>query len=201
MPFRIAMSELAALAAFSFISAATPGPNNVTLWASGIEFGLRRSLPHVLGTSLGIGTMAVATAGGLGALIAAAPQLELAMKLIGSFYLLYLAYRIAGSRVAERSDLARPLRLGQAAAFQYVNPKAWVFVLAALTTFRPSGMPVMAGSGAMALTMMVVVLPSALLWVTGGTVLGRFISGGRNRRVVSVSLAVLLVATVAYIWV
>ncbi|MFQ5967976.1 MAG: LysE family translocator [Acidimicrobiia bacterium] len=195
------MSELAALAAFSFVSAATPGPNNVMLWASGVQFGLRPTLPHVFGTSIGIGTMAVAVAAGLGVLITTFPQLELTLRVIGSLYLLYLAYKIAGISVVQQSNMASPLGLGQATAFQYVNPKAWVFVLAALTAFRPTGLPVVLGSALMALTMMFVVVPAAFLWAAGGTVLNRLISGRQARRILSVILAVLLAATVAYIWI
>lgn len=195
------MSELAALAAFSLVSAATPGPNNVMLWASGVQFGLNPTLPHAVGTSVGIGSMAVAVAAGLGVLVTTIPKVELGLKVIGSAYLLYLAYQVAGSRVVQRADVAHPLGLGQAAAFQYLNPKAWVFVLAAFTAFRPSGLPILVGSGLMVLTMMIVVLPSALLWAAGGAVLSRLINSPRAGRILSVILAILLACTVAYIWI
>jgi len=132
------MDALVALVGFSFVSSATPGPNNVLLWASGAEFGLRRTVRHIVGTALGIGAMAIAVAAGLGALVTTIPELELAMKLAGSAYLLYLAYRIAGASALERGDVARPLGLVQAAAFQVINPKAWVFALGPL---RPSDLP------------------------------------------------------------
>lgn len=195
------MSELAALAVFSFVSAATPGPNNVMLWASGIQYGLRPTMPHVLGTSVGIGTMAVAVASGLGVLVTTIPQVEFGLKVIGSAYLIYLAYQVAGTRAIKRSDVAHPLRLRQAAAFQFVNPKAWVFVLAAFTAFRPSSLSAMAASALMVLTMVVVVFPSALLWAVGGGILANFVKSNRAHRVLAIVLAALLVATVAYIWI
>jgi threonine/homoserine/homoserine lactone efflux protein len=194
------VEELGALVAFSFVSSVTPGPNNILLWASGAAFGFRRTVPHVVGTSLGIGSMAVAVATGLGVLVTTVPQIETAMKVAGSVYLLYLGYQIAGARALERADVVRPLGLLQAAAFQAINPKAWIFALGAISTFRPADLPIMSGSLLVAVTMMIVVIPTAAIWAGGGGVLGRFLDGERTHRVVSLGLAVLLVGTVAYVW-
>jgi threonine/homoserine/homoserine lactone efflux protein len=195
------MNELGALIGFSFVSSVTPGPNNILLWGSGAEFGFWRTIPHVLGTALGIGLMALAVAGGLGFLITRFPQIELAMKVAGSTYLLYLAYQIAGARALERRDANRPLSVLQAASFQAINPKAWIFALGAITTFRPADLPILTGSILVALTMMIVVIPTAALWAGGGGVLSRFVSSGRGHRIASLGLAALLAATVAYVWI
>lgn len=195
------MDALGALIGFSFVSSVTPGPNNILLWASGAEFGFRRTIRHIVGTALGIGSMALALAAGLGVLITTIPEIAFAMKVAGSAYLLFLAYQIAGSRALEHGDVARPLGLLQAAAFQAINPKAWVFALGAITTFRPPGLPVMAGSLLVAITMMIVVVPTAALWAGGGGVLSRFIAGGRGGRIVNLGLAALLAATVVYVWI
>jgi threonine/homoserine/homoserine lactone efflux protein len=195
------MGQLAALIGFSFVSSVTPGPNNILLWASGAEFGFRRTIRHVVGTALGIGSMALAVAAGLGVLITTVPEIGFVMKVAGSVYLLYLAYRIAGARALERGDLARPLGVLQAAAFQVINPKAWIFALGAITTFRPADQPIVVGSILVAITMMLVVVPSAALWAAAGGALSRFISGERSSRVVSLGLAALLAATVAYVWI
>lgn len=194
------VSELIALAVFSFVSAVTPGPNNVLLSASGVQFGLRPTLRHVLGTSMGIGTMAMVTAAGLGALIAGVPQIELSLKVVGSIYLVYLAFRVAGSRVVGTATTTSPLRFWQAVAFQYVNPKAWVFVVAALTAFRPTGFAPFVGDGLMATTMMVVVLPAAFIWAAAGSALRRLFVQPHTARVISVILAGLVMATVWFIW-
>lgn len=195
------MSELWGLAAFSFVSAITPGPNNVMLWASGVQFGFRRTVPHIVGITLGVGSVALLVAAGLGVLITTVPALELALKVIGSLYLLYLAYLIAGSEASGGREVANPLTLWQAMTFQYVNPKAWVFVLAAVTTFRPPDLQVVVGSLLMALVMMLVVVPCAGVWAAAGTFLHRFLAGGRRSRVFRIALGVLLAATVLYIWV
>lgn len=195
------MSQLLALAAFSFISAVTPGPNNVMLWASGVQFGFRRTTQHILGITIGVGSMALLVAAGLGVLITTVPALEIGLKIIGSAYLLYLAFQIAGGGSASQKEMAKPLTVWQAAVFQYVNPKAWVFVLAAITTFRPPDVGVVVGTMAMAAVMMVVVVPCASLWAGAGTVLNRYLDDERRSRSFRIALGVLLAATVIYIWI
>lgn len=196
------MDALLALVGFSFVSSVTPGPNNVLLWASGAEFGVRRTIRHVIGTALGLGAMALAMAAGLGTLVTTVPEIALAMKVGGTAYLLYLAWRVAGAQALDRPDVARPLGLVQAAAFQWINPKAWIFALGAITTFRPADWPIVGGSVAVAVTMMMVIIPSAAVWAIGGGVLGRFLAGrGLAHRIVSLALAALLALTVVSVWI
>ncbi|HEY5628138.1 MAG TPA: LysE family translocator [Candidatus Limnocylindrales bacterium] len=195
------MQELLGLVVFSFISAGTPGPNNVLLWASGAAFGTRRTLRHVLGTALGIGGMALASAAGLAALVTAVPGLAVGMRVAGSAYLLWLAWQIANSGAIRKGVIGRPMGIVAAAGFQLLNPKAWVFALGAVTTFRPADLPPVAGALAMAGTMMAVVVPSALLWAMAGGTMARLLVDERTRRVVSAALALLVVATVVLVWV
>ena len=159
--YRPAMETFVGLVGFSFASAVTPGPNNVLLWASGATFGLRRTLPHVFGTALGIGLMTIAVAAASGAILAAIPGLVIVMKVGGTLYLSWLAWQILRAGVLERTDVARPFGLVSAAAFQLINPKAWTFALGAVTTFRPSDLPIVIGSLLVAGTM-VAVIPMAL---------------------------------------
>ena len=183
------------------MSSVTPGPNNVLLWASGAEFGLMRTIPHVVGTALGIALMALAAAAGLAALVASVPGLATAMKVGGSAYLLYLAVRIAGAHGLTRGDVARPLSLVRAAAFQLINPKAWIFALGAITTFRPAELSAFGGSVLVAVTMMLVVVPTAALWAGAGGAINRLLTDDRRRRALSLALAALVVATVASVWI
>lgn len=195
------MEQFLGLIGFSFASSVTPGPNNVLLWASGASFGLRRTLPHVFGTALGIGSMTLAVAAASGAVLAAIPGLATAMKVGGSCYLLWLAWQVLRAGALERTDVARPFGLVSAAAFQLINPKAWIFALGAVTTFRPAELSIVVGSLVVALTMMTVIVPTALLWAGAGDALGRLTKGKRARQAVSVVLAGLLLASVALVWV
>lgn len=194
-------ATLVALVGFSVVSSGTPGPNNLLLWASGATFGLQATVPHVLGTAAGIGAMTLAAAAGLAAVVSGVPALGLVLKLAGSAYLLVLAWRIARSTALDRVGVARPLGFVGAAAFQAVNPKAWVFALGAVTTFRPAGLDPVVGSVLVAALMMAVIVPTALLWAGAGGTLGRALAGERSRRIVGPVLGLLLAATVGLAWV
>ena len=194
------MAQLLALLGFAFVSSVTPGPNNVMLWASGAAFGVRRTWRHVAGTAIGIGAMALAVAAGLGTLVTTVPVLGLAMKVAGSAYLLYLAVQITRSGALEATTVARPLGLVEAATFQLINPKAWVFAIGAITTFRPTGLPIATGSVLVAAVMVLVIVPTGALWAIGGGALSRLLAGERARRIVSVVLAALVALTVAWVW-
>jgi threonine/homoserine/homoserine lactone efflux protein len=188
------------LVAFSIASTGSPGPNNVLLWASGAAFGFRPTLPHVVGTALGIGVLALIAAAGLAAILSAVPTLEVVMKLAASAYLLYLSWQVAVADAFERRELSRPMSLVQAAAFQAINPKGWIFALGAIVAFRPADLPVVPGSVVVAATMTAIVLPTAVLWAAAGGWLGRVFDGERGRRVVRLGLAALLAASVVAIW-
>ena len=95
----------------------------------------------------------------------------------------------------------RPLGLLQAAAFQVINPKAWIFALGAITTFRPAGLPMVTGSAFVAATMMIVVVPTAAIWAGGGGVLSPLMTNARAYRLVSLALATLLAGTVVFVWI
>ena len=194
------MDWLFPLVAFAAVSSGTPGPNNLLLWSSGASFGIRRTIPHVLGTSLGLGTMALASAAGLAALVVALPGLAIAMKVAGSLYLIYLAWQITRASALNRATMAQPMSLVQAAGFQVVNPKAWVFALGAVTTFRPSDVDVVLGSVDVAVVMMVVILPTAAVWAAAGDGINRLLATERSRRIVGTALGLLVAASVALVW-
>ena len=195
------LNELLGLAGFALVGSITPGPNNALLWASGLRFGFRRTARHVAGTAVGIGVLVLAVAGGIGVVLTALPGADLALKLIGSAYLIYLAFRIARSQGGNRMVSSRPLGVLCAAAFQFANPKAWLFALAAAGTFLPPDVAPVAGGLAAAATCAVVVLGTAAVWAAGGAALNRIVEDGRAQRAVSVALALILAASVAFIWV
>ena len=194
------MNELLGLVGFAFVGSITPGPNNSLLLASGTRFGFGRTVPHVAGTAVGMGALVLAVAGGVGVVLVAVPGAEVALKVAGSAYLLYLALRIAGSRGGGSGMAAtRPLGVLSGAAFQFANPKAWLFALAAVGTFLPPGLaPVVAGL-VVAATSALVILGTAAVWAAGGTALRR-LDDGRAQRAVNVALALVLAGSIAFIW-
>lgn len=130
---------LAGLALFAFVSSITPGPNNTMLLASGANFGVRRTLPHLAGVVIGFVVLLVAAGLMLGGLFAAYPALHDVLKIAGALYLIWLAWKIARSDgLADAGVGAQPMTFLQAAAFQWVNPKALTMALTAVSTYAPS---------------------------------------------------------------
>jgi threonine/homoserine/homoserine lactone efflux protein len=195
------MNQLLGLAGFALVGSITPGPNNSLLLASGSRFGFRRTVRHVAGTAVGMGALVFAVAGGVGVVVLAVPGVDLALKAVGSAYLLYLAARIATSRGAGGAVVARPLGLLGAVGFQFANPKGWLFALAAAGTFLPPGLGAGGGGLVVAATCATVILGTATVWAAGGAAVGRLTDGGRTQRAVNLTLAAVLAVSVAFIWV
>jgi threonine/homoserine/homoserine lactone efflux protein len=195
------LNEIAALVAFAFVGSFSPGPNNAVLWASGISFGYRRTIPHVAGGALGVGALVVGVAAGIGALLEAVPAAALALKVAGSVYLLYVAWRVVGNGAIAEAEAANPLNVWQAALFQWLNPKAWVFAIALVGTFLPDDVPRPAGIAFLAGLVIAVVAVSFTIWAAGGAALARFVADERRSRVVNLLLAALIVASVVLLWI
>ncbi len=189
--------DIVPLALFAAVASITPGPNNLMLWASGMNFGLRRTVPHMLGINIGFGTLVFATGLGLGAVFEAFPIAEQILKWVGSAYLLYLAYRVAtAAGDTARVNTPRPFSFLQAAAFQYVNPKAWVMAIAAIGAFLPQDLALVPAVLSVVLIFMVVNIPCVLVWAAAGSGMGRLLTHRVGRRIVNGLLAVLLLGTV-----
>jgi len=185
-----------ALIVFAFVTSITPGPNNLMLLASGVNFGFRRTIPHMLGIGGGFLSLLLGVGFGLGALLAAWPALHTALKLAGGAYLIYLAWRIAMSRALSdgRAAEARPMTFLEAAAFQWVNPKAWVMAVTAMAVYTdpasqsPSVLIV-------AVAFALVNLPSVSTWAGFGTALRGFLSEPRRLKWFNIAMGVSLVAS------
>lgn len=162
---------LAALAGFAFVTSITPGPNNLMLLASGTHFGWRRSLPHLLGISLGFGVMLALVGLGLGEVFQRAPWLHQALKWASLAYLLYLAWRVATAAPprADGTPDARPMGWLAAALFQVVNPKAWAMALTAVTAYSSLGVVVVTA------VFVVVNLPCCGAWALLGEQMRRWL--------------------------
>ncbi len=191
--------NIGAMALFAFVSSITPGPNNVMLWASGLNFGFRRTVPHLAGINIGFTTLLVATALGLGALFQQVSWLSPTLRVVGSLYLVYLAYRIATAGRTGEKDVARPLSFFEAAAFQYVNPKAWVMGITAVGTFLDADGPLPVQVLTLAIVFSIVNLPCICTWAYAGTAIGRLLTDERRRRIVNGFLGLLLLGTVVLI--
>lgn len=187
---------LIAFIAFAFVTSVTPGPNNMMLLASGVNFGMRRSLPHMFGISIGFMVLVIAVGLGLGQLFEQWPLLYTVLRYAGAAYLLYLAWKIAGAGAPEskQNAAAKPFSFLQAAAFQWVNPKAWVMAIGAITTYTPHenfSLNVLMIAALFAL----VNCPSVGLWTMAGSLLRNWLSNPRVLRGFNIAMALLLVAS------
>lgn len=183
---------LIALVGFAFASSITPGPNNLMLLASGVNFGLRRTVPHMLGISLGHALMVFLVGLGLAGLFLAEPRLVIVLKLASVAYMLWLAWKIANAAPPrEGAPAGRPFTALQAAAFQWVNPKAWAMALTATAVYAQDRSA--ATMAVVAVVFCAVNLPSVAVWAAMGQALRRLLERPGWRVTFNRTMAALLV--------
>ena len=194
MPFE-SLSALPAGILFALVTTITPGPNNTMLLASGVNFGFRRTLPHVFGISAGVVLLMLCVGFGLGEAFHRFPALYSVLEIASVAYLLYLAWKIGTSgEVKLRKGERRPMKFHEAIAFQWVNPKAWMMVLTAVTTIHLSenfGSNVML----MAVVFYVIGLPCICLWAGFGTAMRQVLTDPKRLRIFNLAMALSLVLT------
>ncbi|MBA3667785.1 MAG: LysE family translocator [Sphingomonas sp.] len=191
------IDTLSALTLFAFVSSVTPGPNNLMLLSSGTRFGFRRTIPHMLGIAVGFVLMIVLVGLGLARLFEVFPQLQLALTIASVAYLLFLAWKIATAKAPATGDetvAGKPLTFLQAAAFQWVNPKAWTMALTALSAYMPRTDP-WTGIVIVAAVCGMVNLPSVSVWAAMGSQMRRFLAEPRKLRAFNLTAAALLVVS------
>lgn len=183
-----------ALIAFAFVMSITPGPNNLMLMASGANFGFRLTIPHMLGISIGHSFMVVLLGVGLVGLFEAFPASYTVLKVVSVLYLLWLAWKIATAAPPDgEAGKGRPLTFLQAAAFQWVNPKAWAMAIGAIAAYAPSqdlGAVVL-----VALVFSLTNLPSIAVWAGLGTALSGILTNTARLRTFNFVMAALLIAS------
>lgn len=185
---------LTALALFAFVSSSTPGPNNLMLMASGANFGFIRSIPHMLGISIGFMVMLFAVGAGLVQIFDRFPVIYDVLKIASVIYMLWLAWKIANAApITKNAQAGAPMTFLQAAAFQWVNPKAWAMALTAITVYVGDASLLWLGVGA--LIFAVVNLPSVSMWTFAGQQMQRFLTNPRRLRAYNWTMAALLIAS------
>jgi threonine/homoserine/homoserine lactone efflux protein len=188
----------AALFVFALVASLTPGPNNLMLMTSGVKFGFARTLPHLAGVVIGFSLMVVLVGVGLDAIFIRVPRLLPIMRIVGAAYMLWLAVKIAlAGPVGEVEGGGRPLGFFAAAAFQWVNPKAWVLSLSALSAYGAVAGDFTSSLAVMATLFLATSLVCAGAWALFGSSLRRFLMNPRAMRPFNIAMALLLVASIA----
>lgn len=187
---------IAAVSVYYFVMYATPGPNNSILTASGIKFGFIRSIPNIIGISSGHGVQLALVCFGLGSLFTQFPILLEVLKYIGACYLLYLAWKMFGSlNISITEEKSSPLKYHEAILFQFVNPKAWVICITAVSLFYPENVNLIIGTLFLVIMSTIINLPSISMWAFGGSIIRRYLSNKKLKTIIEWILAILLLGT------
>jgi|TARA_B110000438_G_scaffold32736_1_gene32389 threonine/homoserine/homoserine lactone efflux protein len=188
--------EYLAIIVFAVSTCVTPGPNNALIMASGLNYGVRRSLQHFLGICIGFPLMIVAVGLGIVGLFEQFPVLHIILKVVGTAYLCYLAWKIATAPVSEFNEThGKPFSFLQAAAFQWVNPKAWVLAIGATVTFTVISDSYVYQVLTIALIFMFFGSPCTMLWLCFGASLKTILQKPSSVRLFNYSMAVLLIGS------
>ena len=184
-----------ALVSFYFVMFVTPGPNNAMLTASGIKFGFKRTLPHLFGIPCGHIIQIALVCLGLGKIFQVYPFIQEFLKYVCSAYLLYLGYKIIGSFSEHKKDTSRPLKLYEAALFQFVNPKAWTVATMVASGFFPREESLVVGILFSSLTAAIICFPAICLWALFGSSIRLMIKNTKIKKIIEFLLAFLLLVT------
>lgn len=187
---------LSTLAVFAVVATVTPGPNNLMLMSSGVNFGLRQTLPHLLGVASGFAVMIAGVGMGVSQVFEWYPPSYDILRVLCGAYLIYLAYKMAfsGGKVTTRKQKTQPMTFFQAAMFQWVNPKGWTMAITATSLYASdhsvAGVLIVAGVFGL------MCLPCNSLWVGIGSKLAGYLNQGKRLQVFNISMAALLLGSV-----
>ncbi len=189
------MDWLVAVSLFALVMFITPGPNNLMVTTAVANYGVPATVPHMLGIALGFPVMLLA----LGLLADAAfsllPAVRGPMRIAGALFMLYLAWQIATASGRAGAGSGRPLTLIEAALFQWLNPKAWVVALGALTTYATTGGALLRDTLTMAALFVPIAVVSLAVWALGGVAIGRLLHTPFRVRLFNLAMAALLVVS------
>jgi len=192
----MSQSLLYAFLIFMVVMYFTPGPNNIMLLSSGLTYGFRRTIPHIVGIVLGFAFMVAAVGLGLGSVFLAYPILQTVLKYAGAAYLIYLAAAIAMSGPARpgEGDGRGPMTFWGAAMFQWINAKGWVIVIGTITAYAAiAQFPL--NIAIQTLISLIVGTVSTVVWALFGSALRPVLTSERLVRAFNILMAILLLAS------
>ncbi|PKG40222.1 LysE family translocator [Psychromonas sp. Urea-02u-13] len=198
------ISLLLAISLFAFVMSVTPGPNNIMLLASGAQFGYQKTLPHIFGIILGIAALLASVLLGLGLMFERYPQLYDVLKVVGSLYLFWLAWKIASAStddnaLASKAQNSRPMTVIGAALFQFVNPKAWAMVIGSISSFTLAGDRYIESGLWIMLCFALMGFVAISLWAYLGVAIKRLLTTPKRRKSFNYTMGAMTVATLFFI--
>ena len=189
---------LASIFMFSFATSMTPGPNNLMLLSSGLTFGYKRTIPHIIGVIVGFPLMTICVGLGLGNFFKLYPITFVVLKVVGILYLLWLAWKIAHStpKAKVQDENAKPLKFFPILLFQWLNPKNWIKIITAMSVYVTSVDDALTQIIVISIIFLMTVIISSNSWALGGVVLNKFIKSHVGVRRFNVIMAILMVASI-----
>ncbi|MES2016238.1 MAG: LysE family translocator [Pseudomonadota bacterium] len=193
------MTELIPLMSYCLVMSATPGPNNVMLATTGANFGGRGALPVILGIQAGVFVQTMLMCVGLGNFFVAFPLAQHTLRIAGSLYLVFLAWKLSGASVGA-APAPKPVSLAQAALFQALNPKSWVKAVTVASVFMPAGHSTLASALQVSVIGALVGAPCNAMWALFGVAIRRLLQDPRKQRLFNLTMgATLLVLAVLFL--
>ncbi len=195
------MTELLPLMSYCLVMSGTPGPNNVMLATSGANFGYRGALPAILGIQSGVFVQTIIMCVGLGSVFIAYPLAQQVLRIAGSLYLIFLAWKLSGvGGAVGEAHTPKPVTFTQAAVFQALNPKSWVKAVTLASVFMPSGLGTMSAALLVAVIGTLVGTPCSIMWALFGVSIRRLLKDPRKQRVFNLTMgAILLVLAIMFL--
>jgi threonine/homoserine/homoserine lactone efflux protein len=192
------VTMLLSIASFTLAGVMTPGPNNIMLLSSGLTFGYKRTIPHMVGVALGFTLMVICVGLGIGAVFEIFPMLFSILKVIGISYLFWMAWRIANASgdLNTSNSNTKPFTFLQAASFQWVNPKAWVMAITSTLSFITNPEHGFIQVLIIAFIYLLSGIISTNTWTLGGVYLKKLIKNALHVRIFNIIMAILIVASV-----
>ena len=185
------MTELLPLMTYCLVMSGTPGPNNVMLTTTGANFGYRGALPVMLGIQAGSFVLTFICCMGLGTVFTAWPLAQQVLRVVGSLYLIFLAWKLSGATMGD-AQAPKPVSFGEAALFQALNPKSWVKAVTLASVFMPTGLSAHTGALLVGVIGMLIGLPCNLIWAMFGVSIRNLLREPRKQRIFNLTMGCML---------
>ena len=188
--------QLIPLIFFSVAAAFTPGPNNIIGSYSGFNFGIKKSLPLILGVTFGYTILIILAASGLNVVFSAYPILKTIIKVIGSIFLIYLAYKIASSTKVDETKKENPVKFIETFLFQYLNPKGVTVAIIVVSTYVELGENYMNYATQIVALAFLFSITSITLWTFIGKFLRKFATNDKFIKYFNYAMSGLLLLSI-----
>ena len=188
--------EILSIALFWFVTAYTPGPNNVVASYSGFNFGIAKTIPHILGVTLGFTSLVIFLTIGLINVFKLFPIIQIIIKYLGTLFLIYLAYKIASSTNSDETKKENPVKFIETFLFQYLNPKGVMVAIIVVSTYVELGENYINYATQVVILAFLFSLSSITLWTFIGKFLRKFATNDKYIKYFNYGMSVLLLLSI-----